>query len=131
MPITRNHLFRGAAVFAIAMVVGAWTTSKRGGEDTLTIDLHMDGYVSGVPTKAPSTLCIFHNNHYGTGQAPFTVVWSGDIFNYQGSSISEDEYLPSSADTYTQCADVTDAAMGNDSDCIEVPVGSAGEGCEG
>jgi hypothetical protein len=129
MPTKRSKLFSAAAVFAIAMVAGAWTTSTRGGEDrTISINLLMDGYDDGsVPTKMQNTLCIFHVTQQG-GQAPYDVDWSGHFFNYSGSSLNEDEYLGTTSGT--QYVTVTDDNEDWDSDSIYVPVSSSGAGCE-
>jgi hypothetical protein len=56
-----KQLFSAAAVFVIAMVAGAWTTSTRGGgeEMVLDIELHIDGFDgSSLPTFKEGELCI-------------------------------------------------------------------------
>jgi hypothetical protein len=129
MPTTRNKLFRAAAVFAIAMVVGAWTASTRGGEDTFEIGLFMNGAEVNLPDSEPSADCLFHVNEWGTGEAPFSLEWWGDVFTKSGGSLWEFQTLPSSPGTYYQYVAVQDANLDSDNDFIVVPVSSSGGGC--
>jgi hypothetical protein len=129
MHTIRNKLFSAAAVFAIAMVVGAWTTSTRGGgeEMVLDIELHIDGFDgSSLPTFKAGELCIGGSTLSGqSGMVSWD--WSS-TFHFNGNTRQVQENL--GFNDGWQFLDAVDD-VDDDSDSAWIDVEENGAECEG
>lgn len=131
MPTTRKRLLGAAVVFAIAMVVGAWTTSTRGGEreDPMVITALLDGYAN-PPTKLEGTLCIAHVSTNGHEVAPVVWNWNSTAHpNFNASQRQIQANLGYTSGWMTVTA--VDAVDQEDTDDVWVSVSLSGDTCEG
>lgn len=123
-------LFSAAAVFTIAMIVGAWTTSPRGGgEEIFYIVALLDGY-ENPPTKLEGTLCIAHAATYN--QADPVHSWDWDSTAHPNFNLNQRQIQANLGYTsgYMYVSAVDDD-QNPASDDIYVAVSSTGWGCEG
>lgn len=129
MPTTRKRLLGAAAVFAIAMVVGAWTTSTRaGGEKApMQITALLDGYAT-PPTKLEGTLCIAHASTNGHEVEPVQWQWSS-TYHFNGTQRQIQANLGYVSEW--QLLEAWDAEDQYDSDQVYIDVDQFGETCEG
>jgi len=129
MHIYRNQLFSAAAVFAIAMVVGAWTTSTRGGEeDFFEFTTLVDGYAAYVPDHREGALCIGHaaTNGHEVGNVEWQ--WSG-THNFGGATWWPVQDYLGYTDGYAILYGIDDEDQ-EWTDDIWIDVSSTGEWCE-
>jgi hypothetical protein len=131
MHTARNNLFSAAAVLAIAMVVGAWTTSTQGasGEAPMEITALLDGY-STPPTKRSGAMCIAHaaTNGHEVG----AIQWDWDSTAHPNFNLNQRQIwdnLGSTSGYMTVTA--VDEEMQEDTDDVWVGVSSTGAFCEG
>lgn len=131
MHTRRRQLFTAAAVFAIAMVMGAWTTSTRAGGEhpPFYVVALLDGY-ENPPTKREGALCIAHAATYNQAEPMQSWDWDSSAHSNFNSNVRQIQDNLGYTSGYMYVTAVDDESQ-EDSDDIWVEVSSTGEFCEG